>query len=169
MGWGDDESIVRVEGIIGTSDVQKKQWPAVYTRESYIDALTAVGPEVLVVEKRYDRGLLAHVMPRRWTWARLLQPYHEVSRYATIGDHGRRTFGESKLGVDCLADVLLDGLACTVYDGTRTHIVTIDARTGKVEGIGFLDDRFVSDRNAARGWLTGWAGSRPVAIRLSTA
>ena len=168
VGWGGDESIVRVEGIIGAADVQRKQWPAVHSREGYIDALAAVGPEVLVVEKRYDPGLLAHVTPRRWTWARLLQPYNEVSHYATIGDHGRRTFGESKLGVDCLADVLLDGLACTAYDGTRTHVVTIDARTGKVEGIGFIADRFVSDQSVARGWLTGWAGSRPVAIRLST-
>ena len=137
--------------------------------ESYIDALTAAGPEVLVVEKRYDGGLLAHVIPRRWTWARLLQPYNEVSRYATIGDHGRRTFGESKLGLDCLADALLDGLACTVYDGTRTHIVTIDARSGKVEGIGFLDDRFVSDQNVAPGMADRLGWLAPVAIRLSTA
>ena len=64
--------------------------------------------------------------------------------------------------------MLLDGLACTAYDGTRTHVVTIDARTGRVEGIGFIADRFVSDQSVARGWLTGWAGSRPVAIRLST-
>jgi hypothetical protein len=46
--------------------------------------------------------------------------------------------------------------------------VTIDGRTGSVEGIGLLDGRFASDQNAVRGWLTGWAGSRPVAIRLST-
>ncbi len=168
MGWRDDESIVRVEGIIGTADVQTRQWPAVHTRGSYIDGLAAVGSEVLVVEKRYDGGLVAHLIPHRWTWARLLQPYNEVSRYATISDLGRRTFGESKLGVDCLADVLLDGLACTVDDGTRTHAVTIDARSGRVEGIGFLDGHFVSDQNVAPGWLTGWAGSRPVAIRLST-
>lgn len=70
---------------------------------------------MLVVEKRYDRGLLAHVIPWQWTWAHLLlQPYTQVSSYATVSDHGRRTFGESRLGVDCLADVLLDdGLACS--------------------------------------------------------
>ena len=168
VGWADDESIVRVEGVIGTPGVERKRWPTVDTDGSYVDALTAAGPEALVVEKRYDRGLWAHLMPRGWTWVRLLPPYREVSRYATIGDHGRRTHGESKLAPECTADALDDGLACTVYDGARTHIVKIDGGTGHVEGIGFLDDYFVSDRHAARGWLTGWTGSGPVAIRLST-
>jgi hypothetical protein len=170
LGWGGDESIVRVEGIIGASDVQKRRWPAANTSGRYIDALTTAGSEALVVETRYDRGLLEHVIPWRWTWARLLlQPYNQVSRYATLSDHGRRTFGESRLGVDCMADVLLDaGLVCSVYDGTRTHVVKIDVGSGNVEGIGFLDGHFVSDRSVARGWLTGWAASRPVAIGLST-
>jgi hypothetical protein len=124
---------------------------------------------VLVVETRYDRGLLARVIPWQWTWAQLLQPFNQVSLYATVGDRGRRTFGESKLGVDCTAGVLLDeGLVCTVYDGTRTRIVKIDVGTGHVEGIGFLDGQFASDGNIVRGWLTGWAHSRPVAIHLST-
>jgi hypothetical protein len=141
----------------------------VHVRGSYIDALTAAGPDVLVVEARYDGGPLTQVLPARWAWLRLLQPYSAVSSFATIGDRGRRILGESKLGVDCLADVLLDaGLACAVYDGTRTHIVRIDAATGRVAGIGVLDGPFVGDRNVVRDWLTGWAGARPVAIRLST-
>ena len=41
-------------------------------------------------------------------------------------------------------------------------------RTGKVEGIGWLDGHFVSDQNVVRGWLTGWAVARRVAIRLTT-
>jgi Zn-dependent protease with chaperone function len=170
LDWSDDQSIVRVEGIIGVSGVQRKRWPAAYTPGSYIHALTTAGPDVLVVETRYDRGLLAHVIPWRWTWAYLLlHPYNQVSRYAKVSDHGRRTFGESKLDVDCTADVILDaGLVCSVDDGTRTHVVKIDVGSGSVEAIGFLDGHFVSDRNVAPGWLTGWAASRPVAIRLST-
>ena len=134
-----------------------------------IDALTTVGPELLVVETDYDRGILARMIPWRWTWAHLLvHPYYQVSRYAMVSDHGRRAVGESKLDVDCMADVLDGGLACTVYDGTSTHIVRIDAGTGHVDGIGVLDGRFVSDRNVIHGWLSGWSGSRPVAICLST-
>ncbi len=67
-----------------------------------------------------------------------------------------------------MTDVLDAGLVCAVFDGTRTRILKIDAGTGNVEGIGLLDGPFVSDRNVVRGWLTGWAASRPVAIRLST-
>jgi hypothetical protein len=160
---------VRVEGSIGSSEVLKKRWPAAYTRASFIDALTTAGPDVLVVETQYDRGLLARMIPWQWTWAhQLVHPYYPVSRYAMVSDQGRRAFGESKLGVDCMADVLDGGLACTVYDGTSTHIVRIDAETGHVDGIGVLEGHFVSDRNVVRGWLSGWAGSRAVTIRLST-
>ncbi len=169
MGRGEDGSIVRVEGVIGTSDVQRKRWPASDSTEHYIDALTTAGPDMLLVETRYDPGLLSHVIPGRWTWAYMLLPFNRVSRYATVTDRGRQTFGESMLGVDCVAEVLLEnGLACTVFDGTRTHIVKIAAETGHVEGIGWLNGQFVSNQNVARGWLTGWARGRAVAIRLTT-
>jgi hypothetical protein len=167
MGRGRDESLVRAEGIIGTSGVQTTRWRADDTFGGYIEAVTAAGPDVLVFETRYDLRPLAHVIPWRWTWL-LLQPFNEVSRYATVHDRGYRTLGESKLDVDCMADVLDGALACYVHDGTRTRIVRIDAGTGHVEGIGWLDGRFVSDQNVNHGWLTGWAGARVVAINLST-
>ena len=169
LGRGDDESIVRVDGVIGTAGVQTKRWPAAHTRGNYIAALTAAGPDMLVVETRYDRSLLALVIPWQWTWAHMLQPYSHGVSYATVSDRGRRMLGESNLDVNCMAGVLAgDGLACTVYDGTRTHVVGIDATTGTVEGIGFLAGHFVSDQNVVRGWLTGWASGHAVAIRLST-
>jgi hypothetical protein len=168
MGRRDDRSFVRVEGVIGTSGVQRTRWPAEDTFGGYARAVTTAGSGLLVFETRYDSGPLARVIPWQWTWG-LVQPFNQVSRFTTVGDRGRRTFGESRLGVDCMADVLPgDGLVCSVYDGTRTHIVQVAARTGGVEGIGWLDGRFVSDQNVVRGWLTGWAGSGPVAIRLAT-
>jgi hypothetical protein len=167
MGRGRDESLVRAEGIIGTSGVQTTRWRADDTFGGSIEAVTAAGPDVLVFETRYGLRPLAHVIPWRWTWL-LLQPFNEVSRYATVHDRGYRTLGESKLDVDCMADVLDGALACYVHDGTRTRIVRIDAGTGHVEGIGWLDGRFVSDQNVNHGWLTGWAGARVVAINLST-
>ena len=169
MGLGDDGSMTRVDGVIGTSEVRQKRWPAAYTRGLDIQALTTSGPDMLVVETEYDRGPLTNVIPRRWTLAYMLQPFNQVSRYATVGDRGRRTFGESRLDVDCLADVLPGGaLACTAYDGIRTHLVSIDGGTGHVVGLGLLDGHFLTDRHVVRGWLTGWVASRAVAIRLST-
>ncbi len=170
VGWSADRSIVRVQGSIGGAEFQRKRWPVAQDRASYVDALTTVGNDALVVERRYERPLLDRLIPWQWTWARvLMQPYNPVSRYSLLSESGYQTLGESRLDVDCLADVLVNaGLACTAYDGTRTRIVTIDAATGRIDGIAFLDGPFVSDQNVVRGWLTGWAGSRPVAIRLST-
>ena len=170
IGWSPDRSIVRVQGSIGESAIQRKRWPVAQTRNSYVNALTTVGDDALVVERQYERPLLDRLIPWQWTWARvLIRPYSPVSRYSLLNDHGHQTLGESRLDVDCHAEVLVHaGLTCTAYDGTRTRIVTIDAATGRVDGIGFLDGQFVSDQNVVRGWLTGWAGSRAVAIRLST-
>ena len=169
MGRRDDRSFVRVEGVLGTSGVQRRRWPAEDTFGGYARAVTTAGSDMLVFETRYDSGPLARVIPWQWTWG-LVQPFNPVSRFTAIGDGGRRRFGESMLDVDCMADVLPgDGLVCSVHDGTRTHIVRIAARTGNVEGIGWLDGRFYSDQNVVRGWLTGWAGAAgAVAIRLTT-
>ena len=74
----------------------------------------------------------------------------------------------SKLDVQCAADVVAAGtLACTAYDGSRTHIVSIGANS-PARGIGFLDDRFVGEERIATGWLTGWSNGRPIAIHLPT-
>lgn len=170
IGWSPDRAIVRVQGSIGGSDIQRKRWPVAETRGSYVSALTTVGDDALVVETRYERPPLDRLIPWQWTWARgLVRGYSPVSRYSLLSDRGHHRLGESRLDVNCLADVLVNaGLVCTAYDGTRTRIVTIDAATGRVDGIAFLEGQFMSDQNAVRGWLTGWAGSRPVAIRLST-
>ena len=168
MGRRDDRSIVRVEGVLGASGVQRMRWPAENTFGGYARAVTTAGSDMLVFETRYDSGPLARVLPWQWAWG-LLLPFNQVSRFTTVSDSGRRTFGESRLAVDCMADVLPgDGLVCSVYDGTRTHIVQIAARTGNVEGIGWLDGHFHGNQNVVRGWLTGWAVAGAVAIRLTT-
>jgi hypothetical protein len=169
-GWAADPSIVRAEGNIGAPEVQMKRWPSAFTRGRYVDALTTAGPDALIVEKQYEWRLFDRLIPWQWTWARLLvRPYDPRSRYATPSDRGPRTLGVSKLDIDCLPDVLDDpGLTCSAYDGARTRIVKIDATTGQVEGLAFLDGHFVADQHVVPGWLTGWVESRPVAIRLST-
>jgi hypothetical protein len=93
-----------------------------------------------------------------------------VSHFSSIDEHGERSSYDSKLDVSCLPDVLPTGsLACTAYDGSRTHIVTIEAGTGRVTGLGFLDGQFITDHSSVEGWLSGWNVGRPVAIHLPTA
>jgi hypothetical protein len=137
--------------------------------------MTSSGSDALVHETRYAPGSLSRTLPLRWTSAQamLLLSTRPVSHFSTIGEHGRRNSYDSKLDVACIPDVLPDGaLACTAYDGSRTHIVTIAPGSDRAVSVGFLEGNFVTDRSGRSGveaWLTGWIMGRPVAIHLPTA
>ncbi len=170
LGWDGDESIMRVEGLLDGTAVEEKRWSLPRdAADGFIAAMTTAGADALVLETRYERGLLAGALPWRWTWAHVLLRPNTVSQYAKLTAHGRQNLGNSKLEVNCVANVMPNGaLACTAYDGSRTRVVTISATTGHVDGIGWLEGRFVSDQRTVRGWLTGWAGAYPVAISVTT-
>ena len=166
LGWSGDETIVRLEGGLDGSAVETHRWPVAQDRDGYIVAMTSAGRDALILETRYDAVGMARAMPTQWTWAQLLVPPHVASRYATLSEQGRQASAYSKLDVQCSADLVAAGtLACTAYDGSRTHIVTIGA-TARVRGVGFLEDRFVGEQRIVPGWLTGWVNGRPVAIHL---
>jgi len=92
-----------------------------------------------------------------------------VSHVSMIGARGQQRSYDSRLDVACIPDVVRDGvLACTAYDGSRTHIVNIASGSDRVVSVGFIEGRFVTDRSGVEGWLTGWIGARPAAIHLPT-
>ena len=169
-GWDRERGMVRAEGVVGETAMDVTRWPAPPTSEAWINAFTATGPEALVVETRYDGGPFQRLLPPRWSWVTMLiQPSNQESRYWTLGPSGRRHLGTSRFGSDCHAGVLAnDALLCHVFDGTRTRFVSL-ATTGAISGLGWIDGRFASDRSVVAGWITGWADSTPVAIRLGTA
>jgi len=172
IGWDGEDTIVRIGGRVDGSDFEEKRWSLEHDREGYVDAMTSSGSEALVHETRYEPGLLSRTLSSRSTLAPMILylSARQVSHFSTIGEHGERSSYDSKLDVACLPDVLTHGgLACTAYDGSRTHIVTIESGSGRVAGIGFLEGRFVADHSSVEGWLTGWAVGRPVAIHLPTA
>jgi len=172
IGWEGDDTIVRIGGALDGSDTEEKRWSLGHGREDYVTAMTSSGSDALVHETQYDPGLFSQTLPLHWTSAltMLYLSARPVAHFSTISDHGQRTIYESKLDVACMSDVLPTGaLACTAYDGSRTHIVTIASGSGRVAGVGFLDGRFVTDRSSVEGWLTGWSVGRPVAIHLPTA
>jgi hypothetical protein len=168
LGWNGEDTIVRIEGGLDGSGIEEHRWPVAQDRDGYIAAMTSAGSDALILETRYEGTVMGRAMPSQWTWAQLLMPPHVASRYAMLSEQGRQQSAYSKLDVQCAADLVATGtLACTAYDGSRTHIVTIDA-TGRVRGVGHLDDRFVGEQTMVPGWLTGWVNSRPVAIHLPT-
>ena len=168
LGWSGDETIVHIEGGLDGSSIEDHRWPVAQDRDGYITAMTSAGRHALILEARYAGGAMSRVMPTEWSWAQLLMSPNVASRYATLTEQGRQASPYSKLDVQCAADLVAAGtLACTAYDGSRTHVVSIGANS-QVRGIGFLDDRFVGEQRIAPGWLTGWMSGRPVAIHLPT-
>ena len=167
-GFDREEAIVHAEGIIGTSDLRERRWPAGYTRDAWIEAVTADGRDPLVIETSYDNGLFDYLPSRAWALGLLLNAGNQQSRYWSIGDEGVKPLGTSRLGARC-ATGLEDGLACSVYDGTRTRFFRVAADTGAVTGFGWVDGKFIGNGEVADGWRTGWIGSTAVAIDLLNA
>jgi len=168
LGWSGDEAIVHVEGGLDGSSIEDHRWPVAQDRDGYITAMTSAGRDALILETRYAAAVMPRSIPYERTWAQLLMPPNAASRYATLTEHGRQASAYSRLDIQCAADLAAAGtLACTAYDDSRTHIVSIGADS-RVRGIGFLDDKFVGEQRIAPGWLTGWANGRPIAIHLPT-
>ena len=168
IGWDRNRGMFRAEGIVGESKIDELRWAVDDTNEPSISAFTTVGSDALVVEARYDIGLLKELISPQWSWMMLLmQPPDQESHYWRVSASGRTKLGESRFGADCYVGVLAsDAFVCSVYDGTRTRFISLDA-SGNVGGLGWLPGRFVSDRNAAPDWIMGWAETTPVAIRVS--
>jgi hypothetical protein len=166
-GFDDENAIVRVDGTVGESDRQERRWPARYTRDALIDAVTADGPDPLVVESWYGRGAFERLPTSAWMLGVILSAGNMQSRYWSVGDAGVRELGVSRLGASCSKGLIDFALVCTVFDGTRTRIVRLSADTGAVTGVGWMNARFAGDGSVVNGWLTGWVSSTAVAIDLT--
>lgn len=167
LGWDGDDTIVRVEGTLDGSAVAEKRWTVAQDRNGYVSAMASSGPDALVLETRYERGVVARTLPLQWTWAQLVLPPRPISHYATITDRGRDASPDSRFDINCVPDIRPNGaLSCTAFDGSRTHVVTVTSGSDAVHSVGFVEGRFIADRAAAEGWLTGWIMGRPTAIHI---
>ena len=165
-GWQDQATIVRAEGIVGAAELVERRWPVADAHDAWIDAVTTAGSRPLVVESRYDGGLLQHMPARVWMLGLYLHNGTERSRYWLAGEQAATPLGESQFGAHCLAGTADGALLCSVYDGTRTRLIRLDARDGALTAIGRLDGRFVAVDVTADGWVTGWQDSTAVAVDL---
>lgn len=169
IGRDDENGIVRVGGALDGSGIEKKRWLLEQDGDGYIAAMTSSESDALIHETRYEPGRLSRTLPSRWTAAQtvLYLSARPISHFSTISEHGQRRSYDSKLDVACIPDVLPDGaFACTAYDGSRTHIVTIASAWDRAVSLGFVEGRFLTDRSGVEGWVTGWIVGRPAAIHL---
>jgi hypothetical protein len=166
QGWDREEAIMRADGVIGAAEFHQRRWPVTYARDAWINAMTTAGPEPLVVETRYDRGLLQRLPARAWMLGLMLHAGTQQSRYWLAGGASARPLGESRLGADCSTGAADGALICSVYDGARTRLLRLDPDDGSVSGIGVFDGHFFAEDDAIGGWLTGWHDASAVAVDL---
>lgn len=166
-GWDSDEAIVRAEGVVGGAEFRDRRWRTPYARDAYVNGLTTAGPSPLVVETRYDRGVLAHLPARAWALGLLLSPVAERSRYWLAGEKTREPLGESHFGAHCTSGLADGALVCTVFDGARTRLLRFDATDGSIKAIGWLEGRFFAEHSVSDGWLLGWRNSTPMALDVA--
>ena len=81
---------MRAEGIVGAAELVERRWTVAGARDAWIDAMTTAGPQPLVVETRYDGGLLRHLPARVGCSACCVHGGTERLRYWLAGDRRPR-------------------------------------------------------------------------------
>jgi heat shock protein HtpX len=167
IGRDEQRRFVRVTGVIGTVGFERRTWKGLPERGGWVDAVGSDRHAALVIEKRYGHGLVSPMLALRLAMAPL-GVYAEASVWKL--DAGtRHEAGRSLLDVTCVDQPLEnDSLLCTAFDGTRTRITAVAPATGAVSGFGIVDGEFIADNAGPSGWIAGWSGGAPMAIRFHT-
>ena len=161
------DQLVRATGTVGAAGAERTTWNTSPERGRWVDDAATHGAAALVVDKHYAFGSPGWIALRSFA-PFLTQPFSD-SQIRRVRDGQRIDAGRSLLDTTCVSGALADGdLVCAAFDGTRTRIVAIETDSGSVRGLTSIDGHFRPDEAAARGWLTGWTGSTPVALRLAT-
>ena len=167
-GRADDGSLIHASGSVGESGVKMATWDGTSEDGGWVAAIGVRGDAALVVEHQYSYGPFS-LDSRFAALAILLARPSSVTRFARLRGAERADSQQSLLDARCLADPFDDGrIACTAFDGLRTRIIAIDPATAGVAPLASVDGRFVAMTGAAGGWLTGWTGSTPTALRPGT-
>ena len=132
----------------------------------WIESWATDGYSAIAVQKEIERGLASS----RWLlWSALLrsQMWSHSQIWHLYGGT-RRPIARTLLDTRCVNDAGdASRVLCAAFDGERTRIVAVDT-AGTPHPLASIDGRFYPDESAAAGWLTGWAGSAPVAVRLAS-
>jgi hypothetical protein len=163
---GSDSSgrLVHVEGVIGADTSTHGRWTSNSTRGAMV-AVTSTGTSAVVVETRYGSGPPLGL----WQLAAFMPTSMTESHIWAVGPNGDTSLGVSRLDVRCVTEQRgPQRLACIAFDGSRSRLVSIDPRTRELTPIAHVDGRLYSYARLAHGWLSGWQGQGPVAIRLDS-
>ena len=167
LGWTRSRDVVRLLGVVGSGTFEETRWTRSGGEAGYINAVAASGDRAVLVESRYDFGLLARSGLRFWSILPFTLPKAET-RFWSLTTHRGEQLRSSRFGAQCVPTAIDDGqLACAVFDGTITRVITIDP-AGEVTPVASFTGRFFCRERAGRNWVSGWWNSTPLALRLST-
>ena len=159
--------LVRASGTVGGDDMRRTAWPMPPERSGWLEDFAARDGALLVFESQTEAGLLRPT--RLLAGATWLTRTRNHSRVWRLRDSASSVVARSVLETSCANDALGDDrLVCAAFDGAHTRIVALDPDTGSVTALAMMTGRFRPDSVSAEGWLTGWADTAPVAVRLPT-
>jgi Zn-dependent protease with chaperone function len=165
LGWDPAQQIVRVAGRVESNEMETTRWAVPAMRSAWPVGVAASGSEALLLENHYDSFMNGGLLP----WSYLIRIPMPSMRIWRVGNNALAPVSVSDMETQCFPDVLgEDALACSVFDGTRTHLVSIDVASGRATPLGMLYGRFAAHGRAPRGWITGWCDTRMMALRVST-
>lgn len=161
--------LVRATGTVRHAGAEMTTWKVPTERKAGIETIGTQGGAALIVEKRYMFGAVHRMVLGGIAPGAFLAPTYSESQLWRLRDGRRIEAGRSLLDASCVNDTLGDPrLVCTAFDGTQTRIVAIDIDSGAVTAVTTIDGHFRTGMGGTRGWLTGWADSGPLALRLAT-
>jgi hypothetical protein len=163
LGWTNGRTIVSVRGTLDSGTPARSEW-TVPDREGWVSAMMASGRQALIVDATYEPG----ADPLRM-WYRVSEPRYSARVWRLNPDSSAR-IAESHLGnVTCSSgDAVAGSLVCAAFDGVRTRIASVAADSGRITPLASMDGRFRTANTIADGWITGWIGRTPVALRTAT-
>lgn len=156
-------TVVSAEGSIDGGEPRVERWSAAVVQAA--QPLGASGRKLTVMDHDYDPALAG------LGWS--LMPYVHMMRSRSqvwrVTAQVREAVATSEFALDCRDAPIDPGTpVCTLYDGHRTHVVSLDLATRATRGLARVPEQlFVT--GASRGWLTAWSErGRPVAVHLES-
>lgn len=167
LGRAPDLTFVMAQGRVGQASADLHRWRYVRGRTVWSDSIEAVGDAAVTMEKRFETGLLTGT--RLDMLVPLLLGVRADASFWRLDASGATPAGDTQLDATC-ADATIEGtLVCAAYDGVRTRVVGVDARTRRFVPFAAVRGRLaMRGEGTGRGWLTGWNEGGAIAIRLAT-
>ena len=165
LGVDTNRGIVRASAVLGDSQVDTMRWAPPPDPTRWPQVIATSGSHALMVETRYPSIGNTSL----WVLWSLMQGLRMESRLTRVDPAGHTELARTRFTAQCLAAIVPDErLICSVFDGTRTRFAAIDPATSNVTSMAWLPGMFAGAAISDDGWMSGWLGSEPVAVRPST-